>query len=85
MNETKQSLTSPPVDNSSGLPDSEVMQFRSQFEGRSSLDEIVRHGAQQMLQAAIDQEVADFIGTHSGRRDDEGRRLVVRNGHLPRR
>ena len=38
-----------------------------------------------MLQAAIDQKVVDFIGTHSGRRDDLGRRLVVRNGHLPRR
>ena len=85
MNKTKQSLTSSPVDNSSGLSDPEVMQFRAQFEGRSSLDEIVRHGAQQMLQAAIDQEVADFIGTHSRRRDDEGRRHVVRNGHLPRR
>jgi len=85
MNKNTQSLTLPPVDNSSELPDAEVMQFRSQFEGRSSLDEIVRHGAQQMLQAAIDSEVTNFIGTHSGRRDDEGRRHVVRNGHLPRR
>lgn len=38
-----------------------------------------------MLQAAIDQEVTNFIGMHSGRRDDEDRRLVVRNGHLPQR
>lgn len=38
-----------------------------------------------MLQAAIDAEVADFIGRHSQKVDDEGRRLVVRNGHLPAR
>ncbi len=85
MNKSTQSLTPSPVDNSVDSSDPEVRQFRAQFEGRSSLDEIVRHGAQQMLQAAIDQEVADFIGTHSGRRDDEGRRHVVRNGHLPSR
>ena len=85
MNKSTQSLTSPPVDNSVDVPDSEVMQFRAQFEGRSPLDEIVRGGAQQMLQAAIQQEVADFIGIHSDRRDDEGRRHVVRNGHLPSR
>jgi transposase-like protein len=73
------------VDNSLETPDPEVMQFRAQFEGRSPLDEIVRHGAQEMLQAAIDQEVAEFVGSHADRRDDEGRRLVVRNGHLPPR
>jgi transposase-like protein len=73
------------VDNSRDAPDPEVMQFRAEFEGRSPLDEIVRHGAQQMLQAAVEQEVSDFIGRHSDRRDDEGRRLVVRNGHLPSR
>lgn len=85
MNQSTQSSTSPPVDNSPDVPDSEVMQFRAQFEGRSPLDEIVRHGAQQMLQAAIEQEVGDFVGMHSDRRDDQGRRHVVRNGHLPSR
>ncbi len=85
MSKSTQSLTSSPVDNSVDSPDCEVMQFRAQFEGRSPLDEIVRHGAQQMLQAAVEQEVTDFIGRHSDRRDDEGRRLVVRNGHLPSR
>ena len=38
-----------------------------------------------MLQAAIDAEVAAFIETHQHRRDDEGRRLVVKNGSLPTR
>ena len=34
--------------------DSEVIAFRSQFEERSPLDQIVRDGAQRMLQQAIE-------------------------------
>ena len=65
--------------------DSEVLEFRASFESRSPLDEIVREGARRMLQAAIDSEVADFIGQHSDRVDEYGHRLVVRNGRLPSR
>ncbi len=67
------------------LPDSEVLEFRENFAASSPLDEIVREGARRMLQAAIDAEVDDFLAQHSDRRDDRGRRLVVRNGHLPSR
>ncbi len=52
---------------------------------RSPLDELVRQGAQQMLQAAIEQEVVDFVEKHEHLRDESGKRLVVRNGHLPAR
>ena len=38
-----------------------------------------------MLQAAIDAEVDDFLADHAARRDEQGRRLVVRNGRLPSR
>lgn len=65
--------------------DAEVLEFRAGFESRSPLDEIVREGAQRMLQAAIDAEVDDFIAQHSDRRDEADRRLVVRNGRLPSR
>ena len=40
--------------------DEEVIQFRAQFDERSSLDEIVRRGAQEMLQSAIEAEVDQF-------------------------
>ncbi len=63
--------------------DPEVLAFRSQFEdARSVLDQLVRQGAQQMLQTAIDEEVSDFIARHMDKTDEQGRRLVVRNGHL---
>lgn len=38
-----------------------------------------------MLQAAIEAEVTEFVSRHEDRRDEHGRRLVVRNGHLPAR
>jgi transposase-like protein len=65
--------------------DREVMEFRAQFGNTSPLDELVRHGAQQMLQSAIEMEVDDFLAQHAQRRDAAGRRQVVRNGYLPSR
>jgi putative transposase len=74
----------------SGLPgecgvDQEVANFREQFEGRDVLDQLVRQGAQQMLQQAIEAEVQEFLQQHQQRRDQDGKRLVVRNGYKPSR
>jgi putative transposase len=74
----------------SGLPgvclvDREVANFREQFEGRDLLDQLVRHGAQQMLQQAIEAEVQEFLEEHQQRCDQGGKRLVVRNGYKPSR
>ena len=63
--------------------DPEVIQFRAEFEERSPLDQLVREGAQKMLQSAIDAEVHDFLSMPRDRRDEQGKRLVVGNGHLP--
>ena len=38
-----------------------------------------------MLQAALENEVQLFLDEHVARVDEQGRRLVVRNGHLPAR
>lgn len=65
--------------------DHDVLAYRAAFKDQSPLDELVRIGAQQMLQAAINAEVDAFLEAHQGRLDDQGRRLVVRNGHLPTR
>jgi transposase-like protein len=65
--------------------DTEVLEFRSQFGQSSPLDELVRHGAQQMLQTAIEAEVDQFLAEHAERRDARGNRLVVRNGYKPAR
>ena len=52
----------------------------------AALDELLREGARSMLQHAIEREEAEYVGAHAHERDPHtGRRLVVRNGHLPAR
>ena len=54
-------------------------------QSRSALDELLHEGARQMLQHAIENEVAEYTERHQQLIDESGRRLVVRNGHLPER
>ncbi len=64
----------PPADDHGPTPDS-----------ASLIDQIVREGARKMLAAALQAEVDAYIAAFADERDDNGRRLVVRNGsHLPR-
>ena len=65
--------------------DAEVLAFRAAFDGVSPLDDLVRRGARQMLQAALESEVRTFLESYATKVDDQGRRLVVRNGALPAR
>jgi transposase-like protein len=48
---------------------------------RSPIDEIVREGARRMLAAALQAEVAEYVARFTDQLDDDGRRLVVRNGY----
>jgi transposase-like protein len=51
----------------------------------SLIDQIVREGARKMLAAALQAEVDAYIAAFADERDENGRRLVVRNGyHEPR-
>ncbi len=52
---------------------------------RDVLTEILRQGAQRMLAAAIETEVAEHIAAHASQLDEAGHRQVVRNGHMPPR
>lgn len=54
-------------------------------EARSALEGLLREGARRMLQAAVENEVAEYVEQHRSVRDGSGRRQVVRNGHLPER
>src|SRR4051795_8242386 len=53
--------------------------------GQDVITEILRDGARRMLVEAIEAEVASWIDAHAQLKDDQGRRQVVRNGHLPER
>jgi putative transposase len=47
------------------------------------LTDLLRDGARRLLAQAIEAEVAAWIDDHAHLKDDQGRRQVVRNGHLP--
>lgn len=50
-----------------------------------SLEEVLRHGAQEMLKEMVIAEVQDFINHHVHLKDETGYQRVVRNGyHKPR-
>ena len=49
------------------------------------LDELAREGARRMLAAALEAEVDAYLAAFAAERDQDGRRLVVRNGHARQR
>lgn len=48
---------------------------------RDPLHELVRQGARQMIAQALDEEVHEYLDAHAGVCDQDGHRMVVRNGH----
>ena len=51
----------------------------------STIDDLVRRGAQRMLEAALQAEVDSYLQRHSQVRDENGHALVVRNGRSQER
>lgn len=49
------------------------------------LTEVLRNGARALLAQAVEAEVAEFLGKHSDLKTEDGRRRIVRHGHLPER
>ena len=76
MTKVNETLNVLPV--SQVLPEGEAL-------GRDLLSEVLRKGARELLAQAIDQEVREWIEQRVGIVDENGRRQVVRNGHLPER
>ena len=69
------------------VPEPSEGERRAEAAGVSSslIDEIVREGARRMLAQALQAEVEAYIARFADERDENGRRLVVRNGsHQPR-
>ncbi len=64
---------------------SNVIEFEGRVESADPLTELLRSGARQLLQQAIEAEVQELLSAHSGRTLEDGRAGIVRNGHLPER
>ena len=52
---------------------------------QNTSEEVLRHGAQELIRQAVEAELADLLAQHAGQRDTKGRAAVVRNGYLPER
>jgi transposase-like protein len=50
-----------------------------------ALTEVLRNGARELLQQAVEAEVAEFIARHCELKDERERQRVVRNGYRPER
>ena len=53
----------------------------SREEIRLTLDDLAREGALRMIAAALEAEVDQYVAAFAEERDEDGRRLVVRNGY----
>jgi transposase-like protein len=56
-----------------------------EIEGGTTLDSLALEGARRMIATILEAEVEAFLERHAAMRDRQGRRVVVRNGHLPER
>jgi putative transposase len=50
-----------------------------------SLDELAREGARRMIAAALEAEVDEYVCAFTDELGEDGKRLVVRNGHARER
>src|SRR5947209_16828855 len=59
------------------------LEERAEVERKSPLEQVIAEGARKLLQAAIENEVQEYLQAYRGRRTEDGQSLEVRNGHLP--
>ena len=64
---------------------STVIELASREAGRDMLTDLLRQGARQLIEQAVEAELAEFMQDFQHRRLENGRQAVVRNGHHPAR
>jgi transposase-like protein len=67
------------------MVDVRTLPVSAQDELAVTLDDLAREGARRMIALALEAEVADYIERFADERDEDGRRLVVRNGRAKER
>lgn len=66
--------------------DKSTLQTVTQPDAESDpLHELIRQGARQLISEAVEVELEALLGAYADRQTEDGRRAVVRNGHLPER
>jgi transposase-like protein len=62
-----------------------VIELIQPGEFKDHLTEVLRRGAQALVLQAVEAEFSAFLESHSGEKLEDGRKRVVRHGHLPER
>jgi len=62
-----------------------VVQMQAPEGINDPLTELLRQGARQLIEQAIGAELNELLDQYAEERDEQGRRMVVRNGYLPKR
>jgi len=67
------------------MDDTTIIEFAGRDTVSDPLTELLRKGARELLQTAVEAELEAFLAQFSDHRTPEGRAAVVRNGHHPER
>jgi len=67
------------------MSDVRRLPFGEEAEARITLDDLAREGARRMIAAALEAEVDQYVGAFVEEVDEDGKRLVVRNGRARER
>jgi putative transposase len=67
------------------VTDTNVFQLSQPGTFSDPLTEVLRNGARALLTQAVEAEVSSLLSCHADKLTDDGRRRLVRHGHLPER
>ena len=67
------------------MPNDNVVRLIQPGAFDDQLTDVLRNGARALLAQAVEAEVAGFLAKHAECKTEDGRKRVVRHGHLPER
>jgi transposase-like protein len=62
-----------------------IVELEGREQNADPVTQLLRNGAKKLIEQAIETELQELLALHSGRRTDDDRAGVVRNGYLPQR
>jgi len=67
------------------MSQSNVVELSDRVRGTDPLTELIRSGARQLIQQAVEAELQTLLARYADHKCEDGKAAVVRNGHLPER
>ena len=67
------------------MEENKIIALRQPGEVADPLTEVLRNGARALLAQAVEAEIAEALSAHAHLTTDDGRRRLVRHGHMPER